>query len=270
MRPSQHGSGGPRPGSSPDRSENQKIPSAKLSDRDLHDRVITYLTDAKVRVDSSTEFLNDTEAKHAQRFSRFLARRYYRDRLQRGFRYSTSLVSQARAASQLVDRPEFNEILNHCILGSSETARKVGHLAVTHSSPLRDEAWWPQLLEYEAAFFLQLAISEPTPAGEAMRVCVSTVLRRFTIRIPELLECIRSGRPLPPDLQGSTTLLFSRTVHGRIYAAEVDPKTEATFMEISRGADLRRGLSADAPGMPELEQILTALQEIGAISIPSS
>ena len=262
----QSGSGRPRLESSPGRNGNREIRTPSLSDRELQDRVISYLSDANLRV-SSTEFLDETETEGAQRFSRFLARRYYRDRLQRGFRYSTLLVSTDHAASQLPDHSYFDEILNHCVLGSLTTAREVGQFAIEHLSALRSEAWWPQILDYEFAFFLQLATSEPAPPSSALQVCVSTVLRSFSFRIPELLECLRSGNPLPPEPQGNTTLLFSRTPHGRIYVVEVDPKTEALFLEISRGEDPRNRLFGDEPALQELRHTLNSLQEIGAIAI---
>ena len=255
------------PGSSPGGNGNQEIRTPGPSDRDLHDRVISYLSDANLRA-GSTDFLNETEVKRAERFSRFLARRYYRDRLRRSFRFSASLVSQSHAASRLPDHPDFDEFLDHVVLGSLAAAREVGQLAVERLTPLRSEAWWPELLEYEFAFFLQLATSESTPPSEGVQVCISAVLRSFTFRIPEMLERLRSMKP--PELQGNTTLLFSRTPHGRIYVVELDPITEALFIEISRGEDPRKRLSGDELRLQELRHTLSTLKEIGAVSLGAS
>jgi hypothetical protein len=264
MQATQHGSGGSRPDLSAKAIGDREIQPV-LSDRQLHDRVITYLTDANLRYSgTSNEFLDEGEANRAQRFSRFLARRYYRDRLQRSFRYSSSVVSQTRAASDLADRSEFDGVLDNCVLGSFATSREVGQLAVAALLPLRNEAWWPELLEYESALFLQLATSEVTPAGNSLRVCVSTAIRSFTFRIPELLSSLRAGRLLP--ISGNTTLLFSRTTHGRIYVVELDAKTEAVFTAISRGEDVQQ-LVADEDVTPdEMQQTLNTLHVIGAVT----
>ena len=61
---------------------------SRRSDRELQDAVITYLADAALRRGASDLPLAPEQAQRAGRFARFLARRYYRDRLARSFRYS--------------------------------------------------------------------------------------------------------------------------------------------------------------------------------------
>ena len=139
-------------------------PSPPQSDRDLQDRVIRYLTDVNDHsADIADKLLDAADAERAQRFSRYLVRRYYRDRLHRGFRYSRGLVDAARTAEQVVDNLEFASILSTCVLGSLQTARTVAALAVSELMGLRQDVWWQELLQYESALFLQLATSEPAP-----------------------------------------------------------------------------------------------------------
>ena len=238
-----------------------------LSDRDLQDRIITYLTDANLRRSgTANDLLGEDEGRRAQRFSRFLARRYYRDRLQRGFPYSSAVISQADAASRLVDGKEFDAIVDNCVLGSFATSREVGQLAVASLLPLRREAWWQEVLEYELALFLQLATSEATPRSHRPQACISTTVRSFGFRFPELLTCLRSGKPLPNTVRGSTTLLFSRTPHGRIYVVELDARTEAVFRAILRGQDLRQLASNEDWALDEMNQTLQTLHTIGAVT----
>jgi len=238
-----------------------------LSDRDLQDRIITYLTDANLRRSSAAnDLLGEDEGRRAQRFSRFLARRYYRDRLQRGFRHSSALISEGDAVSGLVEGKEFDAIVDHCVLGSFATSREVGQLAVASLLPLRTEAWWQELLEYEFARFLQLATSEATPLSPRPRACISTTVRSFTFRFPELLTCLRSPNPLPNTVRGDITLLFSRTPHGRIYVVELDARTEAVFRAILRSEDLRQLAANEDWALDEMKQTLKTLHAIGAVT----
>src|SRR5256886_7445019 len=106
-------------------------PESSKSDRDLQDEVIRYLADARARKKSSAELpLSPEQAQKAEKFGRFLARRYYRDRLARSFRYSR-MVSSAigRTAEQVVDGEFFQDFLNECVVGSLGAAQRVGQMA---------------------------------------------------------------------------------------------------------------------------------------------
>src|SRR5215472_3634312 len=221
----QRGSSRPRPGSS------QLPESPDVSrDRDLQDEVIRYLTDAKLRSgEANTGLLNENEAERAKRFSHFLARRYYKDRLHRGFRYATALISPTEAPELVTESPAFDSILETCTLGSLDTSREVGQLAIARLLPLGQEEWWGDLLDYELAFFIQLATSEaPLPSAVPIRN-PSTILHKFQFHIPDLLECLRTGRSLAEDFGGEGALLFSRTHYGKIYIVEADESAIMVF-----------------------------------------
>src|SRR5256886_11182558 len=97
------------------------------SDRDLQDDVIRYLADAGTRNKNSSGLpLSPEQAKRAGKFARFLARRYYRDRLARSLRYSRMFSSAlGRTAEQVVDGEFFQDFLNECVMGSLEGAERV-------------------------------------------------------------------------------------------------------------------------------------------------
>lgn len=239
-----------------------------IADRDLQDRVIRYLSDAGIRsAETSQDFLDSEEACRAGRFSRFLARRYYRDRLARGFRYSAKL---GHAIVPIVDAAEFDSILDTCLLGSFATATKVGDLACSHLAPLRTEVWWRELVEYDKAFFLQLATSETTPAADFPRKNTSAILRDFQVPMSELIAEVGSDPLVGNDLQGKTSLLFSRTHHGKIYVAEVDETTAKVFE--SADGTTSAGEIAEICGVSVEEAllILATLSEIGSIVLPSA
>ena len=243
--------------------------SLPRNDRDLHDDVIRYLSDAGLRsVETSTELLSEQQAERAQRFSRFLARRYYRDRLSRAFRYS-AMLDPNFAVADITESPDFDSILDQCVLGSLTTSLQVADLARSHMAPARSELWWGELLEYERAFFLQLATSEILPVSPFPARSPSAVFRRFGLRVPELLTRLKSGAQVGDDLDGATALLFSRTVHGKIYVVELDEITAGIFESIdgSRTANEIATLSCVSP--EEIQRILAALADIGSVVLPN-
>ena len=241
------------------------------TDRDLQDQVIRFLSDARARsTESSSSLLDGNEAQRAERFSRFLARRYYRDRLSRGFRYSARLVETGRSAEQIVDSADFDSILDNCVLGSLTSSKEVGVLALSRLLPLREEIWWPELLEYERAFFLQLATSEISSAGSGPRSNSSTVLHEFGVQVPELLSRLRTGQNVNEVERKKVTLLFSRTSHGKIFVAEPDQKTCAVFKLIDGKRSLNQIAAVCDLAPEEFQRIIADLVEIGAIALPTS
>jgi hypothetical protein len=241
-----------------------------LNDRDVQDSIIRYLSDSQVRSEPSYAFLDSEEAHRAQRFSRFLARRYYRDRLARGFHYSAALVGKHRSAEQVADSAEFDPILDRCVLGSLTCSKKVGDLSVSRLLPLRSNAWWYELLEYERAFFLQLATSEATSAGTIPKRNTSAMIREFRVQIPELLASLRLGNGSPHVSYTRVTLLFSRTTHGKVYVVEPDEKTSAVFRSVDGKSSQQQVASTAAVPQEEIHRIFTSLSDIGSVVLPTS
>src|SRR5438132_11263716 len=201
-----------------------------MNDRELQDEIIRYLTEPAARAVPTTA-LAPEQAARASQFARFLARRYYRDRLGRSFRYSAIMNGIGRRAIDVVEAEEFNRVASREAMGSLAAAQQVGALAVQHLTPSRDEAWWPALLEYERAHFLQTATSEYTEAGEYPRRGASALCRQFDWHMPELLRRIkvRDAISEASDLLRPVTLLFSRMHAGRIFVMEVEEASAAVF-----------------------------------------
>ena len=249
--------------------ENTNI--GKHEDRDFHDQIIRHLTDANARSEAiAVEYLDQPEAERAERFSRFLARRYYRDRLSRGFRYSARLIDRQNAADHVPDSPQFESILDSCVLGSEATSQAVGELAVRHLAPLRHEIWWSELLEYERAFFLQLAISEQTASSEFPRRGKSTIVRSFEFDLPELLTRLKSAELPTESSRRAVTLLFSRTHVGRVYVVELDTVSAAVLDAIDGKTTLGRIPFFSSVSVAETQRVFTTLAEVGAIVVPTA
>jgi hypothetical protein len=273
-----------------------------LSDRELQDQIINYLADARLRAHPPASLpLSGAEAQKASKFARFLARRYYRDRLGRSFRYSRLLEPRiARRAEEIIEGAQFDEFLDACILGSLESARKVGEMTRVHlGAATAPGPWWRDLLQYEYAYFLQTATTEHAPPLVVPRRGVSALSDEFHWNLPEILKRLRAGQEIGTDLQdkdlrgtdlrgedlrekdlggaalrekdlrADVTLLFSLTPHGRVYVVEIDHNVSAVF----RAANGMRATEqiAAAAGLPVdyTRQTLHALVELGAIVPPA-
>lgn len=262
------GAGRPRPGAAPFADNQQQL--ADRRSRDLQDSIIRYLTDTPTQSLNDIDYLDEHEVHKARRFSRFLSRRYYRDRLYRGFHYSSGLLAASNSAHEIVNTPEFESILDNCVLGSFTTSRNVGQLAIARLSSLRHETWWQELLQYEFAFFLQLATSEVSNPSSLPIKNTSAIVCHFQIRIPELLSLLKAGHTGSSDLDGEATLLFSRTSHGKIYVAEIDEKTAAIFAAVENtnfATDIAHSCSLP---MQEIQRSLATLADIGAVVLPAA
>jgi hypothetical protein len=233
------------------------------SDRDLQDKVIAYLADATLRRSVADLPLAPAQAQRAGRFARFLARRYYRDRLARSFRYSRRFGA---SPEPLVDTPAFDAFLDDCVLGSLRASEAVADLVMEHFRALPAPGpWWSDLLAYERLFFLQAATTENTITTEFPKPNPSSRCRTFAWDLPNLLLRLKSGEPAGQELRREVTLLFSRTHLGRIYVVEVDEATAAVF----HAADARRSPAQIAAttslSAAVVQQTLRALGQIGAV-----
>ena len=241
-----------------------------LNDRELQDEIIRYLTEPAARAKSgATLALAPEQAARAAHFARFLARRYYRDRLGRSFRYSAMLANgNGHRAMDVVETNEFNRIASSEPMGSLAAAQQVGALAVRHLARAKDEAWWPALLDYEYAHFLQTATSESGQTDRHPRRGVSAVCWQFHWYIPELLQHIKAKRPTEEagDLNRPVTLLFSRTHVGKIFVMEVDPPMAAVFDAVDGAHSVAEISERTAMPLLAVEESLQSLKEVGAVA----
>jgi hypothetical protein len=216
--------------------------------------------------------LSAEQAGKAGRFGRFLARRYYRDRLVRSFRYSRLFAQQVGGtAEQVVEGEPFRNFLDECLLGSLEAARRVGEMAVAHLTVAKPPAaWWGELLEYEQGFFLQAATVDRGPVTGSPRRGTSALCRRFHWNIPEILARLKSGEPVEEELKKDVMLLFSRTPAGKIYVVEVEEPTGLVWRHTDgiRNAD-QIAAAASLP-VEAVQNTLQALDEIGAVALPTA
>lgn len=242
-----------------------------MDDRALQDELIRYLSDAKLRA-APPESLKLTagEAEKAQRFARFLARRYYHDRLIRSFRYSRLFSDRTRRrAEEVCNLPEFEPFLDECVLGSLESARRAGEMAVAHLSPGQSLfPWWSDLTAYEAAHLLQTATTERVQPGPHYQRSPSATCICFDWALPEMLPRLRCGETVGEEFQRGAALLFSRTHMGKIYVVELDKNTEAVFRATDGSRTLEQIAESASLTEKQAEEALVGLLEIGAVTPP--
>ncbi len=243
------------------------------TDRDLQDDLIRYLANARLRRKGPGKLpLPPPEAQKADRFARFLARRYYRDRLVRSFRYSRLFAKQiGRVAEEVVDGDLFDIFLDECVLGSLEASRRVGEMAVVHLTlPSPPGPWWLELLQYEQGFFLQAATAENGPVTYILRRGTSALCRPFHWNLPEILPRLKAGQPIAEDMKKDVVLLFSRTTSGRIYVVEVDKITEQVLHFTNGLRKVEQIAAAASLPVESVQTTLQGLSEIGAVVLPPS
>src|SRR5437868_10234881 len=177
------------------------------SDRDLQDEVIAYLADARLRKEDAAIPLSPDQVQRAEKFARFLARRYYRDRIIRSFRYSRLFAKQVgRTADEVVDGQKFDLFLAECALGSRAAAERVAEIAVAHLGATDKPCpWWNDLLGYEAAFFLQAATVEHGVTHGMPQQGVSAVCKNFEWDLSEVIPRIKAAQPVGDDLRKKVT-----------------------------------------------------------------
>ncbi len=242
-----------------------------MDDRALQDELIRYLSDAHLRAAPTGSLrISADEARKAQKFARFLARRYYRDRLLRSFRYSRRFADRTgRRAEEVCGLPECEGFLDDCVLGSLQSARRASEMAVAYLSPGRNLfPWWSDLILYESAHLLQTATTERAQPGPHHQRSPSATCIRFAWALPEMLPRLRRGEDPGEEFRRSTALLFSRTHMGKIFVVELDQSTAAVF-GATDGSRALAQIAERAGGTPEqAEEALRNLQEIGAVERP--
>lgn len=244
-----------------------------MNGRALQDELIRYLSDAKVRAAPPESLkLTGGEAAKANKFARFLARRYYRDRLIRSFRYSRSFADRTgRRAEDICGREEFEPVLDQCVLGSVASAGRAGEMAVAYLSPGEKLfPWWHDLLAYEAAHLLQTATTERAEPGQHYQRSPSATCIRFDWALPEMLPLLRKGEVAGEEFRRGVTLLFSRTHMGKIYVVELDESTAAVFRATDGSRTLEQIAKAGGVTGPQAEAALSNLAQIGAVEPPAA
>jgi hypothetical protein len=201
------------------------------------------------------------------------SREFYRERLRDSFRYSGNFFPQTgRAAQDVADKPEFENILSDASAGSLEAARRIGEMAVVHLLTVSNAPgpWWRDLCNYERGYFLQDATTDHGQPTNRPRRGVSALCTNFTWNMPDVVKRLKQGEPITDDLRRPVTLLFSRNESGAVQIVEVGPAVEKVFRMTNGQRRIDQIASAAEIPLPETEQMLKSLSGIGAIVLGKS
>src|SRR5438874_1239957 len=125
-------------------------------DRDVQDRVIRALADARYRASPAWQAYHLADPDRVERYARFLARHFYHERIVQFFKYSRSLARvTGRPPEGVLKGDGFDLLLPSVVLGSRETAQAVARLVVAYVAAARAPIpYLADLLRYEEAMML--------------------------------------------------------------------------------------------------------------------
>jgi hypothetical protein len=158
------------------------------------------------------------------------ARDFYGEQLARCF-VATGAFARVtgRTAEDVVTSEPFATVLRECAFGSLDAARRIGEIAVVHlDAPVGGVPglWWRDLCNYERSYFLQAATTDAGPPTNRPRRGTSALSTTFAWDMPKLLERLKAGLPVGPELRRNLILLFARGAEGKVYVVEVGGNIE--------------------------------------------
>ncbi len=191
-------------------------------------------------------------------------------RLERSFRYTRQFGAHTgRVAEGVVDGAQFQSFLERCVQGSFAAARQAGEMAVVHLDTARHPGpWWRDLVEYEYAYFLQAATSEPGTRTRRHTRGASAFCQTFAWFLPEVLERLRSGQPIEDELRHECTLLFSRTHLEKIFVVELEKDAPAVFRSTNGFRTPEQIAVAAGVPVEAAVALLEQFVEMGAVEKP--
>jgi hypothetical protein len=250
-----------------------------VSDRELHDTVITAMADARFRRSKEWIDLGLAEGERVERFSRFLARHFYFERVVHFFRYSRAIARVTGRRPEDVLRGEaFEAILPEVVLGSRETASEVARLVV-HDQLGGDHAsipYFEDLLRYQGAMMVveagprdwtgEIEPTGPVEEGGLAHVVEGTTVLELDYDLPAVLPALLGPWTVPPTaLRQRTSLVVARTPQGRVSVVRANP----ALIRLVREADHPRTAKelAERVGLEafELERVLHDLAGVGGV-----
>ncbi len=251
-----------------------------MTDRAIQDEVIRALADAPYRGSAAWLERDLADPDRVARFARFLARRFYFERVVHFFRYS-------RALARVTDRwPEaalrssaFEAIVADAVLGSRSTAQMVASLVVEYlqeGKGRRALSYLDDLHRYEGAMMiveagprlwreLDRAPSGSLGADAAPKLADDAVILELEWDLPKVLPALVRDWVQPPvPARRPCRLVVARTPRGRVSVARLsDPVTDA--MRHADGSRTLGELAAETGvELPALLEAFSSLSEIGA------
>lgn len=245
-----------------------------MSDRALQDELIRALADAGYRRSPEWRERALADDGAVERFARFLARNFYRNRVIHFFKYSRSLARViGRLPEAAIDGEGFDAILPRAVLGSRDTAREVAALVAADQRTAPGAGRVPyldDLLRYQESMMVAEAgprdwagAENPgrAPTDAAAQVVEGSTVVRLDHDLPAILPTLLQRPGNVPEAQpGPVRLLVARSPHGRVSVVVLTDAMERALA----GADGSRTLG-ELASEAGADAVVRDLVDIGAI-----
>ncbi len=197
------------------------------------------------------------------------AREFYRECMIQSFHHTGLFDGQVgRAATDVIETPQFAAVLRECPAGSLDAARRIGDMISVYldGAPNQPGPWWRELCAYDRGYFMQVATTQQGPPANRPRRGVSALCATFKWLMPDLVKRLDTGGDaITEEIHQGTTLLFARGHDGNVRVVEVGPPVEKVFRATNGLRTAEQIASAADISLDETQKILAALAGIGAV-----
>ncbi|HKN85834.1 MAG TPA: hypothetical protein VJV04_03135 [Nitrospiraceae bacterium] len=256
-----------------------------MTGRSLHDTLLRVLSHGPLRAqlldadDDPTAITADewrilrrVPKEHVRNMARFLARHYYGERIARLFRHIRRLALQTgRDPLSVLDSPEARLVLDHAVLGSSDTAEEMVSLLETFLLEDAGEIqarfpYWRDLVRYQATMFRIEARKVEERGTDCPRRSASGNIEKFEWDIPAILADLQSSSYREAQAaHGPSMLLIASTSDGHVISLRCTLNVQRLFEAADGTRTIEElGLAADC-SVQQTERVLRQMKEIGAI-----
>ena len=256
-----------------------------MTGRSLHDTLLRVLSHGPLRAQlldpddeaaarSSDEWriLRRVPKDRLRNMARFLARHYYGERIARLFRHVRRLAHQTgRDPLSVLDSPQARAVLDHAVLGSSDTTEEMVSLLETFL--LEDTAdsqkrfpYWEDLVRYQATMFRLEGLQAEERAIDHPCRSASAKIVQFMWNIPAILADLRSSNDRESAaVHGPSILLIASSPDRQVTTLRCTPNVQRLFEAADGTRTVEElGLAADC-SVQQTEQVLRQMKDIGAI-----
>jgi hypothetical protein len=249
-----------------------------MSDRALHDTIITALADARFRASPGWIDQHLADRDGVERFSRFLARHFYYDRVVHFFKYSRAMArATGRRPEDVVRGESFEEILPTVVLGSRETASQVARLVVKDQLHGDHAAvpYFEDLLRYQEAMMVveagprewNGAAEQSAPPDQALaQIVEGTIVLELDHDLPAVLPSLLAPWQEPPTAPRQPTwLVVARSPQARVSVVRGNAALVRVLREVDRPRSMRELADRLRLEPSAIEGLLRDLAEMGAL-----
>lgn len=187
-----------------------------MSDRALQDELLRALADPAYRRSPAWRERGLADHARVERFARFLARRFYHERVVHFFKYSRALARvTGRSPLDALGGPGFERLLPDLILGDRASAAAVAELVVAHVGTARAAVpYLADLLRYEEAMMVAEAGPRSVREGDVPEEAFPLALDHD---LPAVLPALlRPFDAVPEAPARPCRLVVTRSPHGRV------------------------------------------------------